>query len=163
MGAGVCSGMGVMVMDRFNKFISPIPEAGCWLWTGGLWGNGYGRFSLNGKQSLAHRISWLFNNGVIPQGTLVLHKCDVKSCVNPSHLFLGSHADNTADMYSKGRNAKLPYGSGEANPHSKLKQDDVDSIRLKRNSGTSMYKLAKLFHISQMHVRRIVRNESWIL
>ncbi len=78
----------------------------CWDWTASLGNHGYGVLGLGGRtdgKDLAHRISWELSKGDIPEGVCVLHKCDRRSCVNPDHLFLGSKADNTADMVAKGR------------------------------------------------------------
>ncbi len=80
--------------------------SGCWLWTGPKSGNGYGAVSLgrgtNGPHG-AHRIAYLLWVGLIPEGLQVLHHCDTPLCVRPSHLFLGTHADNMADKTRKGR------------------------------------------------------------
>ena len=79
------------------------PNTGCWLWAGRLV-EGYGIFTLNHRDNqLAHRASYEHFVGPIPQGLFVLHKCDVRSCINPDHLFIGTHADNMADMKRKGR------------------------------------------------------------
>lgn len=74
----------------------------CWLWTASENNEGYGRFRLNGKSRSAHVVSWLFAHGDTA-GMCVLHKCDTPLCVNPAHLWLGTHADNMADMAAKGR------------------------------------------------------------
>jgi hypothetical protein len=90
-----------MNVDTWMAAVEPIPEGrGCWEWMGFIRPSGYGQVHQN---KLAHRVSWELHNGPIPNGVLVLHKCDNKSCVNPDHLFLGSHRDNTQDMMSKGR------------------------------------------------------------
>jgi hypothetical protein len=76
----------------------------CWLWIGGKDKDGYGKFKwVNGKDERAHRFSWLFFRGPIPESLFVLHKCDNTSCVNPDHLFLGTHAMNMGDKKEKGR------------------------------------------------------------
>lgn len=86
----------------------PEPNTGCWLWLSGT-NNGYGILSLYevyGRRTvLAHRASWEFHRGPIPEGLCVLHRCDTPPCINPAHLFLGTIADNTHDMIAKGRAA----------------------------------------------------------
>ena len=76
----------------------------CWLWTGAVFGGGYGRITVNGKRVAAHRFSYEAANGPIPDGLFICHSCDVKSCVNPAHLFAGTQADNMQDWTRKGFN-----------------------------------------------------------
>lgn len=78
----------------------------CWLWNGACNWKGYGVTWWQKKFNRAHRVSWLITNGNIPNGLFVLHTCDVRNCVNPKHLFLGTHQDNMKDMTAKGRHAK---------------------------------------------------------
>jgi hypothetical protein len=78
----------------------PEPNSGCWLFDGATTGGGYGRHS---KRKYAHRIAYEKWVGPIPDGMLVCHKCDVKLCCNPDHLFLGTDEDNIMDCIKKGR------------------------------------------------------------
>lgn len=104
-------------IDRFWKRVNkngPIPDQSvpyylgldqCWIWNGVPHGSGYSLFQANHKQVGAHIVSWVIHNGPIPIGMHVLHKCDVRTCTNISHLFLGTNKDNMDDKKRKGRNA----------------------------------------------------------
>ena len=83
----------------------PGPES-CWLWTACTVA-GYGRIRVNDAAVYAHRFSWEIHNGPIPAGLWVCHKCDVRSCVNPAHLFLSTATGNAADRHAKGRDGKV--------------------------------------------------------
>lgn len=124
-------------------------EFGCWIWTAAIQrGTGYGRFGIGGKNVVcAHRAAWAIFKGKIQKGLHVLHKCDVRACVNPSHLFLGTPKDNMADCSRKGRIRipKASYASDESHQVSKLKNKQVIRIR---TCGESAASLAKEFGVS---------------
>ena len=92
------------ILDWYTEKVYPVPESGCWLWMGRLNKAGYGTCNDgDGKASSAHRWSWWLSFGRIRNGLFVLHRCDIRCCVNPAHLFLGTHEDNMRDMVQKGR------------------------------------------------------------
>ena len=93
----------VPVSERFFSFVSVGSADACWPWTGRKFENGYGQFKLGSKCRKASRVSWELHNGPIPEGKYVLHRCDNPPCVNPTHLFLGTHKENMSDMVAKGR------------------------------------------------------------
>src|SRR5436190_17812213 len=141
------------VAERFSSNIKYSSDE-CWLWTGTLDRNGYGRFGIDGRQPAAHRVSWRLHRGEIPVGLYVCHHCDVPGCVNPEHLFLGTQTDNMRDRTRKGRTAR-----GERQGHSKLRTDDVLEIR--RLTGSSQREIARRFGISQSMVSDIVSRRKW--
>ena len=98
-------------MDLFKRFESKYivdETTGCWLWTAGLFSNGYGQFWFNGRTHHAHRISYLLYKGDIDDESLfVCHSCDVKICVNPAHLWLGTNSANQNDSIAKGRQKEV--------------------------------------------------------
>jgi len=98
----------IPIRERLETHSIPVPESGCWLWTGAVHPvYGYGRIHIGNKNPHAHRVSYETYKGSIPAGMLVCHKCDVRSCINPNHLFLGTIADNNHDMYQKKRDKNV--------------------------------------------------------
>lgn len=123
----------------------------CWLWTASLRGKtGYGAFRYKGKTYDTHRFVWFLEHGTFPK-ELVLHKCDNKKCVNPNHLYLGSHKDNTRDSMEAGSH-HLP------SPVRKYSQDLIEEIRSKYVKGVyGCKKLSKEFGIDHSYIARIVK------
>ena len=131
---------------------------GCWEWLGTKIPNGYGQLWNEKRHHNAHRVSWQLHYGKIPKGLLVLHTCDNRSCVNPSHLFLGTNQDNTDDMFRKGRE-NPPRGNRQ--PLAKLSPTKVREIRGLVAQGITRRELAKLFHVSASSISRVASGEIW--
>jgi hypothetical protein len=93
--------MNCSVADRFWSKVRK--SDGCWLWGASIKTTGYGQFFRGPRIEKAHRVSYELTHGPIPEGLYVLHRCDVRACVRPDHLFLGTISDNSRDMIYKGR------------------------------------------------------------
>lgn len=91
------------VKERFEEKYIPEPNSGCWLWTAATNLQGYGRVRIGQTHRYAHRVSWGLYVGNIPSGLSICHRCDTPACVNPEHLFLGTHSDNAVDSVNKSR------------------------------------------------------------
>jgi len=132
----------------------------CWFWTGKTWPvTGYGRL---GRQR-AHRLAYELFVGPIPNGrgfhgTCVCHTCDVRLCVNPAHLWLGTNGDNLRDMRDKGR---LVAPRGAAHPRAKLTDDRVREIRKLREAGLSLEALRERFGVTTSVLSGICRRTRW--
>lgn len=163
------------VEERFWAKVDKSAGAdGCWMWTGNREKKGYGHFTIGQKVVKAHRFSWLTQRGEIPEGLLVLHRCDVRACVNPAHLWLGTNGDNMADMRQKGRAASgdqsprrlnrdryAAIARGEQSGRSKLRADQVREIRKRHAAGEAIRALKREFGMSQWCIQAIVRRITW--
>jgi hypothetical protein len=161
--------------NRFWSFVDKGsgPDA-CWTWEGARTDRGYGFFTMwrDGRrvQNSAHRFAYEFSVGPVPPEMFVCHTCDNPHCVNPSHLFLGTPADNTHDALNKGRMASgVTSGAhlhpelyrGENNSQAKLKDADVRNIRKLARSGIFASALAKMYGVSATTARDIIRRTTW--
>lgn len=136
--------------ERIERFTERIPEAGCWLWTGALTGSGYGNVQFNGRLTMAHRAAWIMAKGPIPKGMFVCHTCDVKTCINPAHLFLGSPLDNQRDMIAKGRDL-----IGRRKRSDKIRMLTDDQARHIISSPLSLAKLGQQFGVHRGTIQQI--------
>lgn len=133
---------------------------GCWLWTGSAAGDtGYGLWSYFGKAVRPHRLSWIFEHGPIPAGMYVCHRCDVRLCVRPSHLFLGTHAENMRDASRKGRFAGRPIHRGEASASSRITEADVVAAR--RGKLGTPKEIAERLGVSVWAVYELLSARTW--
>lgn len=153
--------MRIKTFTPFEDKFEPITETGCWVWIAGSTRTGYGRHYVNGTTVYAHRHAYELWIGPIPNGLYVLHKCDNPSCVNPQHLFVGSHLDNVADMIAKGRNSGNHKGVGEANGRSKLSAPEVKSIRQRYKNGESQTALSREFDLGVTAINKVVTYKTW--
>lgn len=150
------SGRSPLPMRFFEKVAYGASD--CWYWIGSRCQLGYGQFNAMAEHK-AHRVSWRLFRGD-PQGLKVLHRCDVRSCVNPEHLFLGTQVENIADMVAKGRQRGGGL-CGENNPRSRLTWEKVREIRRRVAAGAVQRHLCDEFGVSPMTISRIVNHQLW--
>ena len=147
------------VEQKFEELTIPVTESGCVLWLGYTNKKGYGQLQIGGRKFYAHRVAYEMKHGKIPDGMCACHKCDVSSCVNPDHIFLGSLQDNANDMYRKGRQNrdKSVYYRGEQITKSKITEKDVINIR---NDERTLKEIAKDYgmHFSAIWFIKTRRN-----
>lgn len=142
--------------DRLDLFFSrafPEPNSGCWIWTGEWKNDGYGECWTFGRRETAHRASYRELKGPIPKGLMVRHTCDVRACVNPDHLLIGTQQDNMDDKVARHRQAR-GLTSGQA----KLTEEEVREIRA---SALAQRTLAKIYNVSQPAIGMIKRRVNW--
>ena len=145
--------------ETFEDSHIPEPNSGCWLWLGAVTNRGYGSLlnPATGKTTQAHREAYRRAHGAIPPGLHVLHRCDLRCCVNPDHLFVGTNADNVRDRMTKGRH-KFGTSPGEAHGRAKLTTATIYTIRA---SSETPKTLAARYGISRRTVWGIWTRQRW--
>ncbi len=149
------------LIDRFFKLLGTGTKQpnGCILWLRHRDTGGYGQMEVDGRGARAHRVSYSIFVGPIPDGLWVLHRCDVRNCINPAHFFLGTRRDNINDMLAKGRGN---YGFGEDSRRgTKLKNADVLRMRDMHALGVSNKQLAAEFGIDRAYAWSVVTHRVW--
>jgi hypothetical protein len=173
---------------RFWRHVRKAGPRECWIWTGALAGGGYGQFGLRaGQNILAHRYSFLLAHGHLPHHVLITHDCDVKACVNPSHLHAGTYVTNAQEASQRGQlikgdwhwtrrqPEKVHHGDqhwshvrpdrvtrGERHGQAKLTARQVRRIRtLAAQKQATHHELAEKFGVSDRNIHKIVRYKSW--
>jgi len=141
-------------IERFEEGFTKTD--GCWKWQKSLINNGYGKFMIAHKAMSASRAAYILYVGDIPDDKYVCHHCDNPACVKPSHLFVGTGADNSADMVSKGRSAR-----GTDNAHAVLNEGKIREIRQLRKSGISFQKIGSMFGVSKTAIMHIMNKRTW--
>lgn len=140
-----------------ERFWEKVDRSGgadaCWPWTGTILKMGYGNFTRRSYETiLTHRFAWVLENGrEIPVGMVVLHSCDNRPCCNPAHLSIGTHADNVADMVSRGRQGAKR----------KLTPEQVTEIRRELAAGSQQKAVAVRFGVTDNAIRKIKLRETW--
>ena len=142
--------------ELFNRS-TPEPNSGCWIWLGAT-SHGYGAIRIAGKTVRAHRLAHRLASGVLTPSSLdVCHRCDLRSCVNPDHLFVGTRADNMRDCASKNR-IVVPALSGDDCPNSKLTSSQVAEIRADTRSSRA---IGRAYGVHKSTINYIKRGSTW--
>ena len=146
------------LQERFEAKFEKRGSSDCWEWTASRRKDGYGQFNIAGRIQLAHRIAYQLYVGEIPEGMCILHHFDNPSCVNPSHLFLGTQADNMIDCMNKDRGF---HPVGEKHWNAKLTGEQVGVIRQMSSDGARNVDLVKLFGVSKQTISAIIHGQNW--
>lgn len=133
-------------LDAYSK----RDASGCLIYTRGGSESDYPRIWVNGKKMTTSRAQWTVLHGEPPSDIVVRHKCDVRNCIEPTHLELGTYAENTADMIERGRHGR---------PAAKITQEDADDIRLYVSAGHTYQQAADRWGITRAYVGHIVRGK----
>ncbi len=153
------------VVARFWSRVGPRPEdpRACWDWIDRLDAKGYGQMSVAGQRRRMHRLSYMIAYGAIPEGMGVLHTCDRRCCIRPTHFFLGTNVDNTADMVAKGRHrGPAPEDvQGEKQWQAKLTDTLVIEIRRRIRGGERGVDLARELGVSQATISEAKNGRLW--
>ena len=150
------------VIERVLDKVMPIPFSGCWIFTGAVNHFGYGIVGTGSRgmpTERAHRITYKHFKGDIPLGLFVCHTCDVPSCCNPDHLFLGTNKDNVNDMRRKGRGStppRNPHVVGSVHPGAKLSEDQVSEVRSLYSKGYTQQSLAEMYGVARQTISKYI-------
>lgn len=143
-------------LERFMDKVE-LDNNGCWLWTSTILRSGYGTMWYRGQTISAHRLSYQFYIGPVPERLHVLHLCDVKRCVNPEHLYAGTHQQNIQDRENRGKNMR-----GTGNPRAVLSAEDVLEIRRRYAAGEKPFEIARDYDgIGWGGIYSVCRRKTW--
>lgn len=132
-------------------------EDDCWSWRGSTTRNGYGQLTYKREKYAAHRLSYELHKGYIPEGLVVMHICDVKSCVNPLHLLLGTQKENVADYLAKGLQGDKRRFRG-VNGNTKIKEEHLVDIAIMKEAGLSNQEIGNVYGVSRQTIWAITKN-----
>jgi len=141
------------IQGRFWPKVDRRGPDECWLWIGAKSKRGYGNIAFNGRVQGAHRVSFLLSGGTIPDGQFVCHRCDNRACVNPAHLFAGTHTDNMQDCIAKGRRAAQ---DGERNNKAKLTDEQRNHAAEMSRAGVSFSEIGRRLGVHRQTIVRAV-------
>jgi len=167
------------LIERLDRHVMPEPNSGCWIWLGAMQSGGYGSVWFGNRTERVHRVSWIAHFGEIPERLCVCHRCDVRLCINPEHLFLGTLLENNQDRHVKGRdfiatNRAAALGilakarshvrvtpSGTINANARLREEDIPAIRAAFAEGVSTHELARRYGVTQPTMWRVTSGKGW--
>ena len=148
--------MGIVV-DINKRFWDKVEKTDtCWNWTASSADGRYGQFKYNGTMVLAHRLSWKLHNGPIPEGKHVLHKCNNPRCVNPKHLYIGTHTDNMRDKFKDGTSFR-----GKNHPLARLTEETVKTIKWLISRGAMQKDLAVIYGVAPNTISEVNSGRTW--
>ena len=162
--------------DVYDRIMSKIDKSGdCWVWTGGTGNSGYGRMRINKKLYSPHRLMWeIYNKKLILNNMEICHKCDNRLCINPEHLFMGTHRDNMKDCSKKRRVHGIldEFGKSIDNGYRfkignipigrKLAKEDIINILNYLKNGYTQREIGEMYNVSHTTILDIKRGKCYV-
>lgn len=149
------------IIDKFADRCRVNPVKGCWLWIGSMSRKRYGNFYVRGKIIAAHRFSFLYFNGQIPNGMMIMHECDTRHCVNPEHLSYGTNDENVADRIKKGRCAAAGLQPFSRTEDEFLMNYEIPGVRDAIYDGHSDEHIAYQFYVPVTEIANVRNGKTW--
>lgn len=151
---------GMPLEERFWLYVDKKGDSECWNWVGSV-KHGYGNLHNDKRNIGSHKLSYILHRGKVPEGKEVCHRCNNRACVNPNHLYVGTHKQNMQQVTADKRWLRMDH-RGEKNNSAKIKATDVPIIRKLYSMGKYKKKqLAHLYNISISQIGRIINKRAW--
>ena len=147
--------------DRVYLRVNKDADTGCHNFTGQLNTDGYGQIKDRGRSVMVHRWVWEQSNGPIPAGLCVCHHCDNPRCINPAHLYAGTHQRNMQDKADRGRSNNVPRGHAHKRPRAKVTEKQVIAIKVALAAKKSQISQAVRFGVSRNLISEIYLEKTW--
>jgi hypothetical protein len=151
--------------SKIKRPLAPVCKGKCVLSNKDVQKSGYSRIYVDGKNWSSHRFSYFKKHGNIPSGKMILHKCDVRNCINPNHLYAGTYKDNARDCIQRGRHTSQVHPEkvvrGSSHVSAKLKESDIPTIFRLSIKGMTRDRIGKIYGVGKTSIEDILKGKNW--